>query len=93
MGKFEQEFFEKHFKTIERLKAFRKKFNQWEIGHSNGQVGIEFNHHTWHFADPSDMSTQTLDEHNNPCKFISLTKHKVDKEIARREQQIQNNAK
>lgn len=82
MGKFEQEFFEKHFATIERLKAFRKKFNEWEIGHSEGGITIEFNHKSWHFAEDGTI----LDNKDNkPCKFIYLTKHKVDKEIKRRE--------
>lgn len=82
MGKFEQEFFAKHFATIDRLKAFRKKFNEWEISHNDGEVVIEFNHHSWHFSEERKI----VDEHGNPCKFIRLTKHKVDKEIKRREE-------
>lgn len=82
MGKFEQEFFEKHFATIERLKAFRKKFNEWNYGHNDGTLWIEFNHKSWHFAEDGTIVDNTK---NEPCKFIRLTKHKVDKEIERRE--------
>lgn len=88
MGKFEQKFFEKHFATIECLEAFKKKINEWELchnwefGHNGGAVIIEFNHKSWHFVEDGTI----LDNKDNkPYKFIYLTKHKVDKEIERRE--------
>lgn len=85
MGKFEQEYFAKHFKTIDRLIAFRKTFNTWLNSHAGKGIWTEFNHHTWHMSEPN-MKGITLDEHNKPTKWIYLTKNKVDKEILRRKQ-------
>lgn len=86
MGKFEQDFFRKHFKSIDRLIKFRKSMNDWNKSHHGSKgIIIQCDPHKTHYEISNDTEKQTLvDEHNRPVKFIYLTKQKIDKEIQRR---------
>ena len=81
MGKFEQEYFAKHFRTIDRLIAFRKCFNKWEISHGGKGIYRQFNGPVKFFL---SEERKTVDKNGKPIKWIYLTKNKVDKEIKRR---------
>lgn len=87
MGKFEQDFFAKHFKSINRLIAFRKTFNRWNHSNSGKGVWLRFDpQKVMHYEFSNITGEQAwCDDKNNPIKWIFITKQKIDKEIKRRQ--------
>lgn len=75
MGKYEHEFFLKHFKSLNRLKEFRKKFtasNDYKRKYClHGDISQNFDFYTGRPVHPGDRHT----------KLITINVHKIDKEI------------